>query len=248
VNDEFYHRHIIQHDLFAMVFEAFRANPVGDNLVSSAIVEMCDYIHHEKIRSLLEYIVTKHLSKGSYSESEVLSLEDMSSPYVTTLTELRKAYEANLSEAQSLHGSQTMQVSSVSGTHHFLPGQPPRLFDNSSQEGENNWDDQYQRQDHGHDSHLSGRALDDQRKFREIDEEESYFETGGDVDDQEEIRIHSGDEGSDPLDPQTTKQRSDSISSETANREENHQDTGGELLHRTPRMFSLMHSSVSGED
>ena len=40
VKDEFYHRHIIQHNLFAPVFEAFRANPVGDNLVSSAIVEV----------------------------------------------------------------------------------------------------------------------------------------------------------------------------------------------------------------
>lgn len=40
VKDEFYHRHIIQHNLFAPVFEAFRSNPVGDNLVSSAIVEV----------------------------------------------------------------------------------------------------------------------------------------------------------------------------------------------------------------
>jgi protein phosphatase-4 regulatory subunit 3 len=40
VKDEFYHRHIIQYNLFAPVFEAFRANPVGDNLVSSAIVEV----------------------------------------------------------------------------------------------------------------------------------------------------------------------------------------------------------------
>jgi len=38
LKDEFYNRHIVQHSLFTPVFEAFRANPVGDNLISSAIV------------------------------------------------------------------------------------------------------------------------------------------------------------------------------------------------------------------
>jgi protein phosphatase-4 regulatory subunit 3 len=38
LKDEFYHRHIVQQDLFRPVFEAFRDNPVGDNLVSSAII------------------------------------------------------------------------------------------------------------------------------------------------------------------------------------------------------------------
>ena len=79
-------------------FEAFRANPVGDNLVSSAIVEMCDFIHTENIKSLIEYIVTKHLSATS-TEAPVPSLEDVSSPYVSTLTILRKAYEKNLKGA-----------------------------------------------------------------------------------------------------------------------------------------------------
>ena len=88
VNDEFYHRHIVQHNLFAPVFEALRTNPIGDNLVSSAIVEMCDFIQREKIKSLLEYIVMKHLMP-----SEKTSLEAVAGPYVSTLTTLREAYE-----------------------------------------------------------------------------------------------------------------------------------------------------------
>ena len=44
VRDEFYNRHIVQHDLFKPVFDAFRDNPVGDNLVSSAIIDMCDFV------------------------------------------------------------------------------------------------------------------------------------------------------------------------------------------------------------
>lgn len=42
VKDEFYHRHIIQYNLFAPVFDIFRANHRGDNLVSSAILEVSD--------------------------------------------------------------------------------------------------------------------------------------------------------------------------------------------------------------
>lgn len=91
VKDEFYHRHIIQHNLFSPVFDAFRANPVGDNLISSAIVEMCDFIQTQKIKSLIEYIVTKHL--GSPTVEGQTSLEDVSSPYVSTISTLRKFYE-----------------------------------------------------------------------------------------------------------------------------------------------------------
>ena len=38
LKDEFYNKHIVQNNLFAQVFDAFRANPVGDNLMSSAII------------------------------------------------------------------------------------------------------------------------------------------------------------------------------------------------------------------
>lgn len=106
VNDEFYHRHIIHHNLFAPVFETFRANPVGDNLVSSAIVEMCDFIHNENIMSLMEYIVTKHLSAAPHTESQGPSLEDVSSPYVSTLTTLRESYEQNLESLRQQHQQQ----------------------------------------------------------------------------------------------------------------------------------------------
>jgi protein phosphatase-4 regulatory subunit 3 len=112
VNDEFYHRHIIQHNLFGPVFEAFRANPVGDNLVSSATVEMCDFIHAENINSLIEHIVTKHLSA---EEAENPSLEDLSSTYVSTLTVLRKAYEKNLKEVNKSQSSDSKEESTAEG-------------------------------------------------------------------------------------------------------------------------------------
>jgi protein phosphatase 4 regulatory subunit 3 len=117
VNDEFYHRHIIQHDLFAPVFDSFRANPVGDNLVSSAIVEMCDYIHSENIKSLIEYVVTKHLSSSTV-EKPVPSLEDVSSPYVNTLTILRKAYEKNLKSSTKAQKSGSEEVHVTRGEIH----------------------------------------------------------------------------------------------------------------------------------
>jgi hypothetical protein len=124
VNDEFYHRHIVQHNLFAPVFEAFRANPVGDNLVSSAIVEMCDFIHTENIKSLIEYIVAKHLS-ATNTEALLPSLEDVSSPYVSTLTVLRKAYEKNLkggNKAQSVDAQEQPQGGSDDSHSRYFHG------------------------------------------------------------------------------------------------------------------------------
>lgn len=160
VKDELYHRHIIQHDLFAPVFHAFRTNPVGDNLVSSAIVEMCDFIHRENIMSLVEYIVTKHLSAAS--ERPIPSLEDVSSPYVTTLTTLRRAYEKTLKteiKAPPLNfteGQRTDPTESHSGyLHGDAATRPASLV-------------------------LSEKAREDQRKFRESDKEESYFDADDD--------------------------------------------------------------------
>jgi protein phosphatase-4 regulatory subunit 3 len=107
------------------VFEAFRANPVGDNLVSSAIVEMCDFMHTENIKSLIEYIVTKHLLSATNTEAPVPSLEDVSSPYVSTLTVLRKAYEKNLkggNKAQSVDAQEQPQGGSDDSHSRYFHG------------------------------------------------------------------------------------------------------------------------------
>jgi hypothetical protein len=188
VNDESYHRHIIQHNLFAYVFEAFRDNPVGDNLVSSAVVEMCDFINNENIKCLLDYIGRRHLIP---KDTQTMSLEDVSSPYVSTITALRKTYEANIEETQRL--LETGQ-SSPGGSRYF----PGGLHFTSSTTSVNRI--------------LSGKALEDQRKFHEKDDEESYF----DMDDDEGDTVNAN-----PLD----------ITSDTQEKESD--------LHRTPRMFSL---------
>jgi len=198
VNDEFYHRHIIQNDLFAPVFEALRANPVGDNLVSSAIVEMCDYIHSENVKPLIEYIVTKHLS-ASHAENTVPSLEDVSSPYVSTLTVLRKAYEANLNATKTPQSPVSGDNSSASTP--VSPG------------GSRYFRDGLARQ-HGAARQLSGKALEDQRKFREADQEESYFDS---------------DDGG-PSAGRAVPPAVDEVDAQQAVESE---------LHRTPRMFSL---------
>ncbi|GKY97736.1 hypothetical protein MPSEU_000731800 [Mayamaea pseudoterrestris] len=198
-NDESYHRHIVQHDLFAPVFEALRMNPVGDNLLSSAIVEMCDYIHSENINSLVEYIVKNHLQA---KDGAVQSLEDVSSPYVNTLTMLRKAYEE--SEAAK-RKSDSNRPSSPYAAVDASPTSP-RHQQNSRQ--------------------LSGRALADQRKFRELDEEESYFDSEDDFDQSDAPRraVHlTGDEG-------------------------NIHDNPESELHRTPRMFSLAQTTLLEND
>ena len=198
VNDEFYHRHIIQHNLFAPVFEAFRANPVGDNLVSSAIVEMCDYIHSENIKSLVEHIVTKHLSASS--ETPIPSLEDVSSPYVSTLTVLRQAYEKNLNKSGT-NDTKEMQGPDIDESH--------TGFFHTSAPG-------------GH-VVLNEKAREDQRKFREVDQEESYF----DADD---------DEG--PTQSTVVPPGVDEVDAQGADNE----------MHRTPRMFSLAQAPLTNSE
>mmetsp|Transcript_458 Transcript_458/g.724 ORF Transcript_458/g.724 Transcript_458/m.724 type:complete len:233 (-) Transcript_458:164-862(-) len=162
VKDEQYHRHIIQYNLFEQVFEAFRVNPVGDNLVSSAIIEMCDFIKTENIKSLIEYIVDKHLSKHqphtgnqASSTNQFLSLEDVATPYVDTLSQLRKKHEENQIAAKvERDGYDYISHGANSTSNPLVPsGSPIR----------------------GPRAGLSGKALEDQRKFLESDEEESYF-------------------------------------------------------------------------
>jgi len=154
LKDEFYNRHIIQHSLFTPVFEGFRANPVGDNLVSSSIIEICEFIRTENIKSLIEYIVLKHLCQHSSASTnnstspatgDALnklppSLEDVATPYVDTLTLLRQKYEENVNFANGATN------------------------DTIVSDG-----------DRGHRTGMSEKAIEDQRKFREADQEESYF-------------------------------------------------------------------------
>ena len=165
VKDEFYNRHIIQHNLFAPVFDAFRANPVGDNLVSSAIIEMCDFIQSQNITSLIEYIMIKHLSAPGPNQK---SLEEVATPYVNTLTTLRKAYEDSLSAATVISeggprnddtkNKNSPNTSPIGNARYFstMGGRPMEL--------------------------ISEKALEDQRKFRQTGSEESYFDDDEDDD------------------------------------------------------------------
>jgi protein phosphatase-4 regulatory subunit 3 len=63
VNDDFYHRHIIKHDLFKPIFVKLRECSNKDNLLTSQVIEMIEYIKQENLKSLIAYIVEK------YSES-----------------------------------------------------------------------------------------------------------------------------------------------------------------------------------
>lgn len=160
---------------------------------------MCDYIHNQNVKSLIGYIVSKHLipntdpssSPKSTTSKQEPSLEDVATPYVNTLTVLRKAYEDNVAASQ-MANDQHHQDENVSanggGNSRFFPSMRPRV-------------------------NLSEKAMEDQRKFREVDEEESYF----DVDDDEEEQ-------------QPQRQPPSAVAVDGVPETE---------LHRTPRMFSL---------
>ena len=208
VDEDKYHRLIIQDDLFGPVFEAFRANPVGDNLVSSSIVEMCDFINSKNMNSLIEYIVTKHISVTG-AEAPVPSLEDVSSPYVSTLTCLRHAYETLVREQSTqANFNQSRGGSETTGLPNTVLGRASRVVTNE-------------------------KALEDQRKFREVDQEESYF----DCDDEDEDDI-GGTVQPVALDANTA------INPLPATRTGGQQQLATEM-HKTGRMFSLSQADIS---
>jgi len=165
VKDEFYHRHIVQYNLFAPIFDLFRATPsVGSNLLSSAILEMCDFICIENIKSLIDCIVLKHLSKSTATSSATTdgninpSLEDIANPHVDTFKQLRKAYGDNNSIKPGQGGGEGGGLFHSNSNVNVMNGNHDGLLMNGQGR-----------------SILNKKGLEDQRKFREADEEESYF-------------------------------------------------------------------------
>lgn len=80
----------------------------------STASKMCDFICQENIKSLIDYIVSQHLSaKKSASASSstednnkpILSLEEIANPHVTTFQQLWKAYEKN-HNSEEQHGKE----------------------------------------------------------------------------------------------------------------------------------------------
>ena len=60
VKDEFYHRHIVQYNLFAPVFDLFREKAnrgVGNNLISSTILEVCSFLYLNIVHILPQLLV-----------------------------------------------------------------------------------------------------------------------------------------------------------------------------------------------
>lgn len=177
VKDEFYHRHIIQYNLFSYVFDAFRSNPVGDNLVSSAIIELCDFIRNENIKSLVDHIVNKHLSvKPSIGESDsaMRSLDD-----VETFSLLRRKYENNM---LSINGRGSNDDNPTGSTNENGSSMSDYILETVNGRGAR--------------IGMSQKALEDQRKFRENDEEDSYFSSDSDECEQTRIRHTSSQLGS----------------------------------------------------
>ena len=62
-------------------------------LKNSSFIQICDFVRTENIKSLIEYIVTKHLSTPATPQDK--SLEDIATSHVDTFKQLRKKHEEN---------------------------------------------------------------------------------------------------------------------------------------------------------
>lgn len=90
---------------------------------------MCDFIRTENIKSLIEYIVTRHLS-SQLTPNTMTSLEDIANPHVDTFKQLRKKHlenslpaGASLVEVEEALGNQT----SLRDLHDNVNGVRPTL-------------------------------------------------------------------------------------------------------------------------
>ena len=78
----------------------FNSNYLPNAIYSSYMpTKMCDFICLENIKSLIDHIVTKHLSMAmntsTANDTNTHSLEDIANPHVDTFKQMRKAYEDN---------------------------------------------------------------------------------------------------------------------------------------------------------
>eukprot|EP00602_Paraphysomonas_sp_CaronLab_P011172 CAMPEP_0185039940 /NCGR_PEP_ID=MMETSP1103-20130426/37396_1 /TAXON_ID=36769 /ORGANISM="Paraphysomonas bandaiensis, Strain Caron Lab Isolate" /LENGTH=924 /DNA_ID=CAMNT_0027579029 /DNA_START=1 /DNA_END=2775 /DNA_ORIENTATION=+ len=62
IKDEFYYKHIVKFDILKPVFKLFSSIFSRDNLVTSSIIELIDFICVERIYMLVSYVVEKHTS------------------------------------------------------------------------------------------------------------------------------------------------------------------------------------------
>lgn len=100
-NDAYLNRHIVNHNLFEPVIQAFTANGNRYNLLNSAVLELIDYIRKENIKCLVEYLLNKF--------SDQLEKLDC----VGTFQALKLKYE------QTLDGVATRSVSGGKGPNHL---------------------------------------------------------------------------------------------------------------------------------
>lgn len=70
--DDFYFRHIVKFDLLCPIMNALKASARKDNIITSAITELIEYIRTEGLRTLIEYIVDKyatHFQSSDFAET-----------------------------------------------------------------------------------------------------------------------------------------------------------------------------------
>lgn len=123
--------------------------------------EICDFIRTENIKSLIEYIVTKYMRHSSAQHSPSSS-ESTIVKLPPCIEDLATPYVDTLTLLRRQYEENI------------------RVMTARSNGG-----------DHGKRSSMSEKALEDQRKFREADDEESYF--FDDVDDKNDPMISNSD-------------------------------------------------------
>uniref|UniRef100_A0A914YYS9 Serine/threonine-protein phosphatase 4 regulatory subunit 3-like central domain-containing protein n=2 Tax=Panagrolaimus superbus TaxID=310955 RepID=A0A914YYS9_9BILA len=112
LRDEVYHRHIRDKRLFAPIVEAFNANGHRYNLLNSTFLDLFEYIQHDNVVSLIDYIGSEHMS------------ELINHDYVKTFELFNRKYEKRKDDEVKRSEQQQQRSSSMPSPKHL----PERLL------------------------------------------------------------------------------------------------------------------------
>ncbi|CAI5463518.1 unnamed protein product [Closterium sp. Yama58-4] len=195
LKDDFYLRYLVKNRLFEPVIAAFRANGSRYNLLNSAVLDLVEFIRKENIKSLVTHLVETY---GTWFDSV---------DYVDSFKLLRLKYEQNL---ESMRPAEEPSAAPP-------PSHLPRATAVSVQSGGDSWRHESggggpaggEGGRSGEGVERGGRVRVEKRRVREERElereEEDYFESGGDSDEDEPAAQEEEHDDSLPvLDPSGT--------------------------------------------
>ena len=111
----FYHRYIVQNDLFKYVFACFFANP-ADDMLKASVCHLMDFIGSENLKVLVKYIATQYGERLRVRMSAWCVLCSNAVPGLISCTVLSRSRRVRTARRPSCKFSESMKKTKTSST------------------------------------------------------------------------------------------------------------------------------------